>query len=159
MSGRPEHRTAEIQPVISAMNLIMQQFASRRGVRVSRNKYFFPMPEEAHPLSLGVAAHRGFFMSVRPMYKQLMVNINVCMTAFYTPGNLGDAMLAFLRQSSGGMPQQFADRLKISTKHLGYTRKRTIFRIATNQTARSYKFSTPEYGQVSVEEFFKKSTF
>lgn len=128
MSGNPQHRKLDTQPVISALNLILQQYASRRGVRVGKNKYFFPSSSEHHTLSLGVEAFRGFFMSVRPTYKQLMVNINVCMTAFYVPGNLAQAMLAFLRQSSGGMPQSFADKLKVSTKHLGYTRKHTIFR-------------------------------
>ena len=145
--------------MISALNLILQQYASRKGVRVGRNKYFFPSSAEHHPLSLGVEAYRGFFMSVRPMYKQLMVNINVCMTAFYTPGNLAEAMLAFSRQTGAGMPQSFADRLKVSTKHLGYTRKHTIFRIMTSKTAAKEKFDCPELGgMITVENFFKRST-
>lgn len=98
-------------------------------------------------------------MSVRPMYKQLMVNINVCMTAFYTPGNLAQAMQAFQQQTGGAMPQTFADRLKVSTKHLGYTRKFTIFRIMTGKTARTERFDCSELGgMVTVEDFFKRST-
>ena len=158
MSGNPEHRQLDIQPVIAAMNLIMQQFATNRGVRVSKTKYFFPAQSEGHRLSLGVEAHRGFFMSVRPTFKQLMVNANVCMTAFYTSGNLGDAMLAFLRETGGAMPQTFADKLKVSTTHRGYTKKYKIFRIMTSKTARSEKFDCAEPGpQVSVENFFKWS--
>ena len=158
MSGNPEHRELDVLPVVSAMNLIMQQFASKRGVRVSKTKYFFPTPGEGHRLSLGVEAHRGFFMSVRPTFKQLMVNVNVCMTAFYTPGNLAEAMKAFLGETRGGMPQTFADRLKVSTKHMGYTRKYTISRIMTSKTARSEKFDCAELGgRVSVEDFFKRS--
>lgn len=160
MSGNAQHREIDTQPLVSALNLILQQYASKRGVRVGKNKYFFPSSSDHHPLSLGVEAYRGFFMSIRPMYKQLMVNINVCMTAFYLPGNLGEAMLAFLRQSRGGMPHAFADKLKVSTKHLGFTRKYTIHRIMTNTTARKEKFNCAELGgMVTVEDFFKRSTF
>ncbi|TFK81085.1 Piwi-domain-containing protein [Polyporus arcularius HHB13444] len=157
MSGDPRHRDVDTQPLVSALNLVLQQYASRRGVRVGKNKYFFPSSSQHHPLSLGVEAYRGFFMSIRPMYKQLMVNINVCMTAFYTPGNLAEAMLAFSQQTGGGMPQSFADRLKVSTKHLGYTKKHTIFRIMTGKTAATEKFDCPELGgMITVENFFKR---
>ena len=163
MSGQPEHREKDVKPIISALNLIMQQYALRRGVRVSRTqqKYFFPSPGEAYRLSLGLEAHRGFFMSVRPMYKQLMVNINVCMSAFYSPGNLAQVMIDFSRQP-GGLSRgwEFADRLKVFTKHLGYTRKYTIFKVMVGRTARSEKFDCAELGgRVSVEDFFKRSMY
>ena len=87
-----------------------------------------------------------------------MVNINVCMTAFYTPGNLAQAMDAFQSQTGGAMPSYFAERLKISTKHLGYTRKYTIHKVMTSLTARSHRFDCQEMGgQVTVEQYFKKS--
>ncbi|KAI0668264.1 Piwi-domain-containing protein [Trametes maxima] len=157
MSGNPAHRAIDPQPFVSALNLVMQSSASKRGVRVGRNKYFFPSNTQHHQLSLGVEAYRGFFMSIRPMYKQLMVNINVCMTAFYIPGNLAEAMLAFGQSTAGGMPQQFANRMKVLTKHLGYTKKSTISRIMTSLTARTAKFDCEELGgRVSVEDFFKR---
>lgn len=160
MSGNPSYRNTDVLPLISACNLIFQQHASKFGVRVGRNKYFFPASSEHHPLSLGVEAFRGFFMSVRPMYKQLMVNINVCMSAFYTPGKLDEAMLAFQRESAGGMPQSFANRLKVSTKHLGYTRKYTIFRIMTGKTAQNERFNCDELnGVVSVESYYQRSAY
>lgn len=160
MDGRPEHRNIDTQPYLSAMNLVVQSYASKHGVRVGRNKYFFPSPTEHYVLSLGVEAHRGFFMSIRPMYKQLMVNINVCMTAFYTPGNLAQAMMAFQQQSQNGMPQAFANRLKVATRHLGYTKKSTIFKIMTSLTARTARFDCEEFGRkVTVEEFFKLSEY
>ncbi|CDO74313.1 hypothetical protein BN946_scf184800.g2 [Trametes cinnabarina] len=156
MEGSPENRDFDTQPYLSAMNLILQSFASKRGFRVGGNKFFFPSSAQRAELSLGVEAYRGFFMSVRPMYKQLMVNVNVCMTAFYTPGNLAEAMLAFKQRTGDGMPREFADRLKVSTKHLGYTKKHTIARVMTNLTARSARFRCEEFGrEVTVEEFFK----
>ncbi|EJF62043.1 Piwi-domain-containing protein [Dichomitus squalens LYAD-421 SS1] len=157
MSGKPEHRNIDTQPLLSALNLVVQQYAQRHGVRVGKNKYFFPTSSEHHTLSLGVEAFRGFFMSVRPMYKQLMVNINLCMTAFYNPGKLADAMDAFQRQSRGGMPNSFAEKLKVSTKHLGYTRKFTIYRIMNGKTARKETFDCQEFGgRITVENFFKR---
>ncbi|TBU37767.1 Piwi-domain-containing protein [Dichomitus squalens] len=157
ISGKPEHRNADTQPLVSALNLILQQYAQRHGVRVGRNKYFFPASSEHHPLSLGVEAFRGFFMSVRPMYKQLMVNINLCMTAFYVPGNLAWVMIDFQRQTHGGMPDEFAEKLKVSTRHLGYTRLYTIRRIVTEKSARQAKFYCEEFrGEITVEKFFKR---
>ncbi|KAI8977826.1 Piwi-domain-containing protein [Trametes punicea] len=156
MGGKAEHRSTDTQPHLSALNLVLQSFASKRGFRVGGNKYFFTTTADRFELSLNVEAYRGFFMSIRPMYKQLMVNINVCMTAFYTPGNLANVMIEFRRQTGDGMPQQFADRLKVATKHLGYTKKHTIARIMTNLTARTARFHCEEFGrEVSVEEFFK----
>lgn len=146
------------QPLISALNLILQQHASNTGVRVGRNRYFFSAATQAPlGLSLGIEARRGFFMSIRPTYKQLMVNVNVCMTAFYTPGNLAQAMMAFQQQTGGGMPRTFTDKLKVATTHLGYTRKKAIFRVS-DQTARQIKFDCQELGGiVTVEQYFQRS--
>lgn len=136
----------------------MQKHATTNGVRVGQNKYFFPA-EERFPLTLGLEACRGFFMSVRPNFKQLMVNINVCMTGFYMGGNLADAMMEFQRQT-GALPSEFFDRLKVVTTHLGYPRKKAIFRIGGN-TSRQQRFKCDEYGggEISVEDYFKRSGY
>ena len=56
------------------------------------------------------------------------------------------------------MPQSFAENLRVTTKHLGYTRKYMIHRIMTSKTARSERFDCAELGgKVTVEEFFKRS--
>lgn len=158
MEGRPDARDADLQPLVSALNLVLQQHASRSGIRVGQNRYFFRASATSQSLSLGVEAWRGFFMSVRPMYKQLMVNINVCMTAFYKPGNLADAMIAFQQESGGGMPRAFAEKLKVSTRHLGHIRKKAIHRL-TNETARQARFDCQELGgMVTVEQYFQRST-
>ncbi|KAI0797593.1 Piwi-domain-containing protein [Abortiporus biennis] len=154
--GRPERRNDDILPIVSALNLVLQQHAARTGVRVGKNKYFFPSSEERYPLSLGLEARKGFFLSVRPTFKQLMVNINVCMTAFYIPGNLVDAMQAFQNQSRGGMPNEFADQLKILTKHLGYPKKKTILRIVGKPPSQVKFYWDKIKAEVTVAEFFKR---
>ncbi|KAI1794380.1 Piwi-domain-containing protein [Ganoderma leucocontextum] len=156
MSGKAEHRGVDTSPHISALNLILQNYAQRNGVRVSRNKYFFPSSSEHHRLSLGIEAFRGFFTSVRPAYKQLMLNVNACMTAFYVPGNLAQRMDEFLQQTGGTMPQSFADKVKVSTEHLGFTRAYVVHGIMTGKTARKEQFNCKEFGRmISVEQFFK----
>lgn len=46
---------------------------------VGRNKFFFPSDVQL-PLTGGLEAWRGFYSSVRPAHKQLMVNVNAVST-------------------------------------------------------------------------------
>ncbi|PCH39090.1 hypothetical protein WOLCODRAFT_158615 [Wolfiporia cocos MD-104 SS10] len=117
--------------------------AANTGTRVGKNRYFFGGSSTPMQLSMGVEAWRGFFISVRPTYKRLMVNANVCMTAFYTAGNLANAIIAFYNQPGGGMPSRFYDKFKVSTTHLGYIRKKAIFRVES-KTARQSRFQCDE---------------
>ena len=129
------------------------------AVRVGRNRYFFPSREDIHSLSPGVDVWKGFFTSVRPALNQLLININVCMTAFYSPGNLAERMLQFRGGSGGGLPNDFKLGLKVVTKHLAYTRRKPV-RAITSKTARRTTFDCQELGgQVTVEQYFKQSTF
>ncbi|KAM5533769.1 hypothetical protein V8D89_012544 [Ganoderma adspersum] len=158
ISGKPKHRGIDTQPHISALNLILQQYAQKHGVRVSRNKYFFPSPSSEHDrLSLGIEAVHGFFISVRRAYKQLLANVNLCYTAFYVPGNLAQRMDEFRAETGGAMPESFANGLKVSTTHLGYTRTYVIHGIMMDKTAREERFDCQEFGgMISVEEFFRR---
>ncbi|KAF7986868.1 hypothetical protein HWV62_12604 [Athelia sp. TMB] len=143
-------------PIISALNLVLQTHASKTGVRVGQNqiRHFFKSPnEQPISLSLRVEAWKGFFSSVRPTYKQLMVNVNVAMAAFYVPGNLADAVMAFERNSAGGMPHRFTKGLKVRVIHLGY--KKPLKSICGS--ARQQTFKHDVYDVISVEEYFKKA--
>ncbi|KAH8986358.1 Piwi-domain-containing protein [Lactarius akahatsu] len=126
-------KAKEIDPLISALNLIMQRQAAQHG------------------------ALMGFYSSVRPVHKQLMVNVNVCMAAFYEPGKLSDALHAFRSRSRGAIPQDFLAKVKVSTNYRGYKCVRAIFRIS-DVSAKKQKFSSKEYGRkVTVEEYFSKT--
>ena len=83
-----------------------------------------------------------------------MVNVNVCTTAFYVPGNLADAMIAFRDASYGARPNSFVKGVRIQAKHLGY---RKTVKALTKVDARGHKFDS-EFGTVTVEQYFKKST-
>lgn len=155
LDGNANARSYDTLPSLSALNLIIQQHAIRTGVRVGKNRYFFPLSAQKISLGPRVEAWQGFFASVRPTYKQLMVNVNVCMTAFVEPCNLADALRDFHRHS-GAMPTlpNSMKKIKIRTQHLGY--KKAIYRVGTT-SARNTKFQCDELGGiVTVEQYFSK---
>ncbi|KAG6916362.1 hypothetical protein DXG01_007198 [Tephrocybe rancida] len=156
MSGKADARDYDPLPLVSAVNLVLQQHASRNGIRVGKNRYFFPTSAQKISLGPGVEAFQGFYTSVRTSYKQLMVNVNVCMSAFIEPGNLGDALISFSRGSHGAMPTlpKGFGRVRVRTTHLGYTKP--VKRIGTT-SSRNTKFDCAELGGVvSVEQYFQK---
>jgi eukaryotic translation initiation factor 2C len=154
LNADPAARDYDPLPVISALNLVLRQHALRSGFRLGKNQYFFT-PQERRQLSMGVQAWQGFVLSVRPVFKQLMVNMNVCMSAFYEPGNLADVLLAFQRNAHGALPARFVKRLMIRTRHLGH--KRVVRRIVPTPAARLWFDCAELGGMVTVAEYFARS--
>lgn len=115
-------------PLISAINLVLQQQATRDGVRVGQNRYFFPSSKDRLSLGPGVEARKGFFASVRPTLGTLTVNVNATYTAFYLPGNFHEALNSFMNNSYGAIPKKFSKSIKLTTTYLGYKRKRPVTR-------------------------------
>ncbi|KAG6811918.1 hypothetical protein H0H92_005249 [Tricholoma furcatifolium] len=157
LQGQPQYRDYDILPVISALNVILSSHPNRSGgsgVMVGRNRFFFP--SDAAPTSLGggLEAWKGFYSSVRPSHNQLMVNVNACTTAFYTPGNLARAMIEFQDFSFGARAGAFAKGVRVKTVHLGY--KKTVKGVAAFNS-RQYSFESGEYGKVTVENYFKRA--
>ncbi|KAG8905078.1 hypothetical protein FRB99_000726 [Tulasnella sp. 403] len=154
LSGDPNYRNFDALPIISALNIILSHHPSRTGINVGRNRFFFPDPSTTKPLGSGLEALKGYYSSIRPTFRQLMVNVNSCTTAFYKAGNLADAMLEFL-QGGGGRLSGFVRGVRIQTTHLGYRNKKTIKRIG-DRTARQQSFICEEYGNASitVEQYF-----
>ncbi|KAJ7485142.1 argonaute-like protein [Mycena galericulata] len=159
LNGEVGSRDYNTLPMISALNLVLQQHPTKTGVRVGKNRYFFPTSSQSFRLSPGIVAFQGFYTSVRPTYKQLMVNVNNCMTAFIEPGNLADALLAFSRRSKDAMPtlpKAFAKSIKVTTKHLGFKMRKPIKNIAST-SARNTFFNCEEFGgRISVENYFTR---
>ncbi|KAK7683759.1 hypothetical protein QCA50_013135 [Cerrena zonata] len=157
LNGHPQYRGYDIMPVVSALNLILTAHPSRvagGGVMVGRNRFFHPSAAEP-PISLGggLEAWKGFYSSVRPAHKQLMVNVNACTTAFYTPGNLATQMQEFLRYSFGARPNAFVKGVRVLATHLGY--RKTVKKVA-HVNARQHKFTAEGMGEVTVEQYFAR---
>jgi eukaryotic translation initiation factor 2C len=74
LDGRADSKDYDPLPLISAFNLVLQRMASSNGVRVGQTKYFYSSLGQFH-LGTGIQGWKGFFMSVRPGYKQLWVNV------------------------------------------------------------------------------------
>ncbi|KAM6499862.1 argonaute-like protein [Amanita muscaria] len=159
-----QYRDYDMQPVISALNLVLQHHAGRTGVRVGKkdsngeSKFFFDPGQNRRQLAPGSEIWQGFFISVRPTFKQLMVNINVCYTAFIEAGNLADALFAIGGNTHGAMPTlppSIANSIKVKTRHLKHRKK--LFKIGTT-TARNTFFKCSEYGDInlSVEQYFQR---
>lgn len=77
MDGAPEFREFDPLPLISALNIVLQQHATRTGVRVGKSRFFFLSSAEKIVLGPGLQAVQGFYASVRPSHQQLMVNVYV----------------------------------------------------------------------------------
>ena len=75
MAGKPDARDYDPLPLVSALNLVLQQHARRNGVRVGQNRYFFPYSAWKVSLGPGIGALQGYFASVRVSYLQLLVNV------------------------------------------------------------------------------------
>ncbi|KAG6856712.1 hypothetical protein H0H87_001501 [Tephrocybe sp. NHM501043] len=157
LEGQPQYRDYDILPVISALNVVLSSHPNRSGgsgVMVGRNRFFFPSESAPTNLGGGLEAWKGFYSSVRPTYNQLMVNVNVCTTAFYTPGNLARAMIDFQNFSFGARANAFAKGVRVKTLHLGY--KKTVKGLASFNS-RQHSFDSEEFGRVTVETYFKRS--
>lgn len=84
-----------------------------------------------------------------------MVNVNACTTAFYQPQNLAVAMRQFEDSSFGAQVSTFVRGVRVKTTHLGY--KKTVKKLA-RINARQHRFESGDFGMVTVEQYFKKST-
>ncbi|KAH9163100.1 Piwi-domain-containing protein [Lactarius sanguifluus] len=146
-------KVENVDPIISAYNLVVQRQAAQQGYRFGKNRYFFP--ENRAQIGDNLFALMGFYSSVRPCNKLVMVNINVCMSAFHKPGKLSDALRSFGMGSFDAAPRELMRKVKVSTTYLGYKRVKTINRVVLGLSARKHRFSCEELGgMVSVEEYF-----
>ncbi|KAG8882866.1 hypothetical protein FRB98_003417 [Tulasnella sp. 332] len=154
LAGEPSFRNFDPTPVISALNIILSSHPSKTGILVGRNRFFFPDPSASFRLTCGLEALKGYTSSVRPTFRQMMVNVNICTTAFYKAGNLAESMIEFL-DGGGGRLNGFVTGLRVDTLHLGHRNKKTIKRVG-ELSARQQKFICEEYGNadISVEQYF-----
>jgi eukaryotic translation initiation factor 2C len=80
------------------------------------------------------------------------------MSAFIEPGNLGERLKSFNRNSRGAMPtlpKAMTKSITVKVEHLGYKRK--LQAIGTT-SARSTFFDCEEFGgRISVEQYFLRS--
>ena len=122
----------------------------------NKNKFFHPsVTDPSFALGGALEAFRGFYASVRPVHKQLMVNVNVCTMVFYTPGNLAERWLEFRDASWDGTADAFMVGVRVKFKHL--PRKKTIKGLS-GETANTHAFDSAKHGRITVEQYFRLGT-
>ncbi|KAG1761419.1 ribonuclease H-like domain-containing protein [Suillus occidentalis] len=148
----------DVSPLISAYNIVLQQHASLTAIRVGNGRYFGFPGYKSNELSsgpTGLEAFRGFFLSARPVFGELMVNVGVCMAPFYKPiARLDSVYDEFANRSKGATMQRFSQNVKVTTTYLGYTKRRTLLRI-TSSSAENTTFMK-DGRKISVAEHFQK---
>ena len=150
------NKVEDVDPVIAAVNLVMQRQASQLGWRFGRNRYFFNDKQKSL-IGTRIWALMGFYSSVRLGNKLTLVNVNNCMSAFCEPGKLSDALRAFSVTSIDAIPREFMRKVKVSTRYLGYKRIMTIQRVV-GISANRQMFPCEEFGgMTSIREYYFKS--
>jgi eukaryotic translation initiation factor 2C len=151
------NKIEDVDPVIAAINLVMQRQASQLGWRFGRNRYFFNDKQKSL-IGTRIWALMGFYSSVRPGNRLPLVNVNICMSAFCEPGKLSDALRAFSVASVDAIPREFMRKVKVSTRYLGYKRVMTIQRVV-GVSANRQMFACEELGgMTSIKEYYFRST-
>lgn len=82
LEGRPDYKTYDPLPILSALNLVVQRASARNGVRAGNGRFFFSELGKFR-LGTGIEGWKGFFLSVRPGFKQLYVNVYAAFTVFF----------------------------------------------------------------------------
>lgn len=132
--------------LIQAFNILLNHYAKSDGNLVTFGNKTFPRDLVGSDLGGGLMAIRGFFSSVRAATGRLLVNVNVCCSAFYRPGPLVGLMMAHGLNDKYRL-EQFLKGVRVTTSHTGTPRIRTILALASlsdgqNQT----RPRVPEFG-------------
>ncbi|KAH8112553.1 hypothetical protein DFH11DRAFT_462458 [Phellopilus nigrolimitatus] len=116
---RSEDANYNLLPIISAFNLIVIVRASQMGVPDKKGCLFPPsiLGEFTLALNASLEAWKGFFANLHPVYKNLMVNIKICVGVVYVPNaHLSNAMIKYQQTLYGtSNPQSFY-------RHVRFTR-------------------------------------
>ncbi|KLO12386.1 Piwi-domain-containing protein [Schizopora paradoxa] len=158
LKGDPSKVDYDVQPITSAFNIIASHKAARSSASSERNHYYFRTEssnsKDTFPLSNGLEAWKGFCTSIRPTFKQLMVNVNSCTSPFFAPNaRLSDALLS---DGHGVSPNALTlyGKAKVTTSHLGFKRQSAVKGFG-QKPARETVFQCDELGGiVSVEQYF-----
>lgn len=134
--------------LIQAFNVFLNHYAKSQGNLVTIGSKIFPKDAVGRDLGGGLMAIRGFFSSVRAATGRILVNVNVCYSAFYRPGPLVGLMTA------QGSPdryrlEQFLKGARVKTTHTGTPRIKTISGLASPSDGNGSNLprpKVPEFG-------------
>lgn len=138
----------EKDALLQAFNVFLNHYAKSHDNLVTFGNKTFPKNVAGRDLGSGLMAIRGFFSSVRAATGRILVNVNVCCSAFYRPGPLTALMAAHGLQDRYRL-QQFLKGVRVKTSHTGTPRIRTILALASpsdGQVPNQQRPRVPEFG-------------
>lgn len=163
------------EEMVQALNIVMAKHvnASPNIVPLGTNKYFV-LENNPQSLTGGLVALRGYYSSIRTSNARIVLNLNVCTSAFYGPVKLSTLITNFLRNPRPwpdyllARLRSFLKGLKVETnysKFKGMPAKRVKIIIGLSSSkrlgrgAREVTFKTADNSTISVEAWFKRSKF
>ncbi|KAF8551548.1 Piwi-domain-containing protein [Imleria badia] len=159
LAGTPVDSQA-LAKVLSALNLVLTARASQSGVKIGRDndskkhpdqRLFFDSPDPKD-IGGGLTVRQGFYTSVRPAHKQLMVNVNTCHAAFYKPQNFVDALEEYRRFVRGDMGA-FGNQVRVVTQP---NKNIVMIKGVSGWNARQHRFNHGQFGRITIEEYYKR---
>lgn len=138
----------EKNSLIRAFNVFLNHFAKSQGNLVTIGSKTFPKDAVGQDLGGGLTAIRGFFSSVRAATGRVLVNVNVCYSAFYRPGTLAGLMIAHGLQDRYRL-QQFLKGARVKINHTRPLRIKTILALASpsdGKGSNQLRPKVPEFG-------------
>lgn len=169
LSSPPSHNVSQLEKMaetISALNLGVTQTpnTSPTVVSGSNNRKFFPLDCGWKDLGGGLVAIRGYYSSVRGFSARILVNINVCTSAFYRNINLRELIDLCNKIHSREYLQEFLKGLRVTTNHIKdnngapRTRVYAIQRLTGDAHNTRFQCTEPEMtGEISVNTYFRNS--
>lgn len=146
----------EKNALIQAFNVFLNHFAKSHDNLVTFGNKTFPRDVAGKDLGGGLMAVQGFFSSVRVATGRILVNVNVCCSAFYQPGSLTTLMTAHGLQDRYRL-EQFLKGVRVKTCHTRKPRIKTILALASpsdGQGSNQQRPKVPEFGATSDQVLF-----
>ena len=149
-----------------AIDILIRQLPSILHTTVGRSFY---TPQGAQSLYGGAEVWQGYYQSVRPTPKKMMINVDLSATAFYESGSLVDMVVKILNKRNVDDLRRIQDRdraklekslknLKVYVTHRGENASKRRLRITklTNTPASSTKFEA-DGKQLDVASYFNNT--
>lgn len=183
LSSQPSHNVSRFRRMaetMSAMNLAVTQSmnASPTVVCGSQNTKFFSLDHLSKDLGNGPVAIQGYYSSVRGFTARILVNVNVCTSAFYP--SIYDNLSGLIQdlKPNGNRSwedlEEFLKGLRVTTDHIKDDKGAKIQRFHTIQgfarlpktdvpsNARDTQFHCPELsstGDITVLDYFERGRY
>lgn len=146
----------EKDALIQALNIFLNHYAKSQSNLVTIGSKTFPKDAVGRDLGGGLMAIRGFFSSVRAATGRILVNVNVCCSAFYRPGPLVSLIAAHGLQDKYQL-EKLLKGARVKTIHTGTPSIRTISALASlsdGQGSNQPRPKVPEFGAGPIQVQF-----